>query len=101
MDEVPPAAENSPLVRCCFAAIFVAACLYDLKLGVRLGGALMLLLSLYQALLGRVALIGLTRKTKGYVKGPIATAMVAGGIFVGVFLILAADTVVRLLTTAP
>lgn len=100
MDEIPPAAENSSLVRYCFAAIFVAACLYDSTLGVRMGGAFMLLQSLYQALLGRVPLIGFTWKTTGYVKGGFATAIIAGETFAGVFLILAPDTVIRLLAMA-
>ncbi len=36
MEPVPPAPENAPLVRYGFAAVFIAACLYNLALGHRL-----------------------------------------------------------------
>lgn len=101
MDSVPPAPENAPLVRYGFAAVFIAACLYDLALGVRVAGIFLLGMALYEGVLGRVPLIGYWNyNTTGYVKGPAAMALVAGTIFVAAFLILAPELVIQLLAAA-
>jgi hypothetical protein len=100
MEPVPPAPENAPLVRYGFAAVFIAACLYNLTLGVRVAGIFLLGMALYEGVLGRVALTGVWQQTTGYVKGPVARALVVGTIFVAAFLILAPDLVVRFLAEA-
>jgi len=100
MEPVPPAPENSPLVRYGFAAVFIAACLYDLTLGVRVAGIFLVGVALYEGLLGRVPLTGWRNNTTGYVKGPVATALVVGTIFVGAFFILAPDLLIRVLAVA-
>ena len=100
MDPVPPAAEASPLVRYSFAAIFIAACLYNLELGVRIAGVFLLGMSLYEGILGRVPLMGrFSWKTKGYLKGPLATAVIVSVFFGGAFCTFAPDVVIRLLAT--
>src|SRR5215469_5774505 len=100
MEPVSPAPENAPLVRYGFAAVFIAACLYDLALGVRVAGVFLLGMALYEGVLGRVPLTGPLQKTTGYLKGPLAMALVVGTIFVAVFLILAPDLVIRFLAEA-
>jgi hypothetical protein len=96
MPEIPQAPETSPLVRYGFAAVFIAACLYDLKIGVRVAGVFILGQSLYEAMLGRVPLVYFW-KTTGYLKGPAATALIAGMIALSLVLIFAPDAVIRLL----
>ncbi len=101
MDQIPPAPEVSPLVRYGFAAIFTMACLYRLELGVRVAGVFMLGSSFYQGLLGRVPLIGnFSWKTKGYLKGPAATALIVAMIFISAVFIFAPDLVIRLVAMA-
>ena len=97
MGPVPPAPENSPLVRYGFAAVFIAACLYNLALGVRVAGIFLLGMALYEGVLGRVALTGVWQQTTGYVKGPVAMTLVIGTIFVAAFLILEPDLIIRML----
>ena len=97
MEEVPEAPENSGFVRYGFAAVFVAASLYSLKLGVRIGGVFIFGLCLYEAVLGRVPLTGWTNKTTGYLRGPLATAIVVAGMLFGLFLAVAPDTAIQLL----
>jgi hypothetical protein len=99
MDEVPPAPELSAFVRYGFATVFVAACLYDLKTGVRVAGVFLLGQSFYQAMLGRVPLTGWSWQTTGYLKGPAASALVAAMIFLSLFFIFTPDVVLRLLAT--
>jgi hypothetical protein len=100
MKPVPAAPENAPLVRYGFAAIFVAACLYDLALGVRAAGTFLLGMALYEGVLGRVPLTSWLWSTTGYTKGPAAMALVVGTIFVAAFFILAPDLVIRILAEA-
>ena len=98
MDEIPDAPENSPLVRYGFAAIFIAACLYDLQLGIRVAGVFLLGLSVYEAISGRVPLMGpFSWKARGYLTGPVAVALIALMVFLSVFLILAPGAVINLL----
>ena len=52
---------NSAALRYAFTAAFIAACLYDLELGVP-AGVFLSGLSIYQGLLGKVPLIGVARK---------------------------------------
>jgi hypothetical protein len=78
---------NSAVLRYTFAATFIAACLYDLELGVRLAGVYLAGLSTYQGLLGKVPLIGITWKTTGYLTGTAATVVSAAVIFMSMFLI--------------
>jgi hypothetical protein len=42
MDEIPESPETSALVRYGFAAVFIAACIYDLRIGVRVAGVFLL-----------------------------------------------------------
>jgi hypothetical protein len=95
MEPVPPAPENAPLIRYGFAAIFIAACLYDLALGVRVAGIFLLGMALYEGVLGRVPLTSWLWKTSGYMRGPAAMALVVSTIFIAVFFILAPDFVIR------
>lgn len=97
MDEIPQALETSPLVRYGFAAVFIAACLYDLKLGIRVAGVFLLGEALYQAILGRVPLTGWSNKTTGYLRGPAATTLIIGTIVLSMVFIAAPAAVVRLL----
>jgi hypothetical protein len=97
MAEVPQAPESSPLVRYGFAAVFIAACLYDLKVGVRVAGVFMLGQSIYQTILGRVPLENQWKETTGYLKGPAAIALIAGIAALSMILIFAPNTVIRLL----
>jgi hypothetical protein len=78
---------NSPVLRYAFAATFIAACLYDLELGVRVAGVFLAGLSIYQGLLGRVPLIGVAWKTTGYLTGAAASVVSAAVIFISMFLI--------------
>jgi hypothetical protein len=96
MDPVPPAPEASPLVRYSFAAVFIAACLYNLTLGVRVGGIFLLGMALYEGVLGRVPLLWFWQTT-GYVRGPVAMMLVVSTIFIACFLVLAPDLVIHLL----
>ena len=98
--EPDPAPENAPLVRYGFAALFIAAMLYKMTLGVQVAGVFLLGLALYEGLLGRVALTGIWNQTTGYVKGAFAMVLVIGTIFVAMFFILAPDLVIRLLAEA-
>jgi hypothetical protein len=98
MDEIPEAPENSGLVRYGFAAIFIAACLYDLHVGIRVAGVFLLGLSVYEAILGRVPLMGpFSWKARGYLTGSVAMALLAAMVFLSVFLILAPDIVIAFL----
>lgn len=99
MEPVPPAPELSPLVRFGFMAVFVAVCLHNPALGVRVGGIFLLGVALYQGVLGRVPRM-LFYRTIGYVKGPAAMVSVVITIFVAMFFILAPDLVIRFLAEA-
>ena len=96
MDPVPPAPEASPLVRYGFAAVFIAACLYDLTLGVRVAGVFLLGMALYEGVMGRVPLMWFWQTT-GYATGRVAMALVVTTIFIAAFLVLAPDLVIRVL----
>jgi len=78
---------NSAALRYAFAATFIAACLYDLELGVRVAGVFLASLSIYQGLLGRVPLVGVAWKTTGYLTGAAATVLSAALTLVSMFLI--------------
>lgn len=100
MEPVPQAPENTPLVRYGFAAVFIAACLYDLALSIRVAGVFLLGMALYEGVLGRVPLNGVMENTTGYVKGPLAMALVVITIFAAAFLILTPDLVLQLLASS-
>jgi hypothetical protein len=91
---------NSAVLRYAFAAIFIAACLYDLELGVRVAGVFLAGLSIYQGLLGRVPLVGITWKTTGYLTGAAATIVSAAVIFISMFLIFEPRLVIELIAFA-
>lgn len=74
---------NSPVVRYAFAAVFIAACLFDLQLGLRVAGVFLIGLSTYQLFLGKVPLVGPSEETSGYLTGKAAIAVSASCIFVG------------------
>jgi hypothetical protein len=88
---------NSPVLRYTFAATFIAACLYDLELGVRLAGVYSAGLSVYQGLLGKVPLTGLDWKTTGYLTGAAGTVVSAAVIFISMFLIFEPRWVIEVL----
>ena len=100
MDDVPPAPENAPLIRYGFAAVFIAACLYDLTLGIRVAGVFLLGLALYEGLTGRVPMVRFWQ-TKSYVRGPIAMAIVISTVCIGAFFALAPGLVLRLVAMMP
>jgi hypothetical protein len=91
-----PGPDESALVRYGFAAIFIAACLYDLTLGMRVAGVFLVAIALYEAVIGRVPLQW-NWQTTGYLRGTAAMVVVASTIFIGVFLIFAPEIVLHLL----
>ena len=97
MEPIPPAPENAPLVRYGFAAVFIAACLYNLALGIRLAGVFLLGMAVYEGLLGRVALTGVWEQTTGYMRGRGVLALVVGEIVVAALMILAPDLIIQFL----
>ena len=98
MDEIPEALETSPLVRYGFAVVFICACIYDLRLGIRVAGFFMLGLSVYEAILGRVPLMGpFSWKATGYLKGSAAAVLIAVMLVLSMFFILAPDAVIAFL----
>lgn len=88
MDSADSSQTASAAVRYVFATVFVAACLYNLELGVRVAGVFLLGLSLVQGFRGKVPLIGITWKTSGYLTGMAAVAVCAVVAFVSVFFVL-------------
>ena len=88
---------NSAVLRYAFAATFIAACLYDLELGVRVAGVFLASLSIYQGLLGRVPLVGAAWKTTGYLTGAAATVVSAAVTLVSMFLIFQPTWVIAVL----
>jgi hypothetical protein len=74
---------NSPLLRYAFAAIFIAACLYNLQLGLKVAGVYVAGLSLYGWFLGKIPLVDPAWNTTGYLSGAAAKAVGAVGIFIG------------------
>jgi hypothetical protein len=78
---------NSSVLRYAFAATFIAACLYDLELGVRVAGVFLASLSTYQGLLGKVPLIGFSWKTAGYLTGAAAAIVSASIVVISMFFI--------------
>jgi hypothetical protein len=92
-------ASDSPsaVVRYVFVAIFVAACLYKLELGVRVAGVFLLGMSLYQGVRGKVPLTGYDWRTQGYLTGAAALAVSVSVVFVSVFFIVKPDLVIGLL----
>ncbi len=95
-DTDKPGPDESALIRYGFAAVFIAACLYDLTLGLRVAGLFLVAIALYEAVIGRVPLQW-NWQTMGYLRGTAAMAVVASTLFIGMFLILAPDIVLRLL----
>src|SRR5690242_7741249 len=97
MDPIVPAKENSPVVRYSFLAIFIPACFYQLELGVRIAGVFLLGLALYEAVLGRVPLIGrFSWTTRGYLRGPAATALILTIVLISAVFIFAPNLVIGL-----
>jgi hypothetical protein len=89
---------NSPILRYAFAAVFIAACLYNLQLGVRVAGVYLIGLSAYQLLLGKVPLVDMFWKTSGYLTGKAATVLSAGCIVVGMIFCFCPDLVIGTLS---
>ena len=81
METIPPARENAPPVRYSFAAVFSAACLYDLVLGTRVASFFLLSMGLYEGVSGRVPLSGPWDNTTAYAKGALVMVLVVGAIF--------------------
>jgi hypothetical protein len=73
---------NSPILRYVFAAIFIAACLYDLQLGLKVAGVYVASLSLYGLYLGKIPLVDPTWNTTGYLSGAAAKFVSAVTIFI-------------------
>lgn len=74
---------NSPILRYAFAAIFIAACLYNLQLGLKVAGAYLAGLSLYGWFLGKVPLVDRAWNTTGYLSGAAAKLVSAVTICIG------------------
>ena len=88
---------NSAALRYAFAATFIAACLYDLELGVQVAGVFLAGLSIYQGLLGRFPLIGVAWKTAGYLTGAAAAVVSAAVTIVSMFFIFQPRWVIEVL----
>jgi hypothetical protein len=69
-----------------------------LHIGIRVAGFFLLGLSVYEAILGSVPLMGpFSWKATGYLKGSVATVLIAVMVFLSMFLILAPDAVIAFL----
>jgi hypothetical protein len=68
---------NSPILRYAFAAIFIAACLYNLQLGLKVAGVYLAGLSLYGWFLGKIPLVDRAWNTRGYLTGAAAKVVSA------------------------
>ena len=88
---------NSAVLRYAFAATFITACLYDLELGARVAGVYLAGLSIYQGLLGKVPLVGINWKTRGYLTGTAATVVSGATILASMFLIFEPRWVIEVL----
>ena len=73
--DAPHSDRASAALRYLFAAVFVAACLYNLELGVRVAGVFLVGLVSYQGLRGRVPLAGWFWETRGFLTGAAALAV--------------------------
>jgi hypothetical protein len=100
MEPTAPSEDPPGIARYVFATVFVAACLYNLELGVRVAGVYMLGLSLYEGILGRVPLVNYAWKVNSYLTGPAAVALSAVMIFFSVFFIIDPGVVIRLVAMA-
>jgi hypothetical protein len=78
---------NSPVLRYAFAAVFIAACLYNLQLGVRVAGVYIAGLSLYALFLGKMPLVDMAWNTSGYLSGVAMKVVSALCIFVSVIFV--------------
>jgi hypothetical protein len=88
---------NSPILRYALAAIFIAACLCNLQLGLRVAGVCLVALSLYQLFLGKVPLVDIAWNTRGYLTGAAATAVSAACIFIGMIFFFYPEWVISVL----
>jgi hypothetical protein len=68
---------NSAILRYAFAAVFIAACLYDLQLGLKVAGVYLAGISLYGWYLGKIPLVDLAWNTTGYLSGAAAKCVSA------------------------
>lgn len=73
---------NSPILRYAFAAIFIAACLYNLQLGLKVAGVYLAGLSLHGWYLGKIPLVDAAWNTTGYLSGAAAKLVSAVVIFI-------------------
>ncbi len=73
--DAPHSDQASAALRYLFAAVFVAACLYNRELGVRVAGVFLLGLVSYQALRGRVPVVGWLWETRSFLTGAAALAV--------------------------
>ena len=86
--DLDAANRKSGLLRYAFALVFIAACLHDLLLGIRVAGLFLFGLGVYEGLNERVPMMGLFWRIRGYMTGPAALAFGAATVFVSVFFII-------------
>jgi hypothetical protein len=87
----------SSLGRYAFAAIFIAACLYRLQLGLQVAGVYIVGLSLYGWLLGKVRLVDRNWNTSGYLTGAAAQIVSIGCVLIGIIFFFYPDWVISAL----
>jgi|HubBroStandDraft_6_1064221.scaffolds.fasta_scaffold68314_3 hypothetical protein len=78
---------NSSILRYAFAAVFIAACLYNLQLGVRVAGVYIAGLSFYALFLGKMPLVDMAWNTSGYLSGAAMKIVSAICIFVSMIFV--------------
>ena len=78
---------NSAILRYIFAAVFIAACLYNLQLGLRVAGIYIAGLSIYALFLGKMPLVDVSWNTAGYLSGAAMKAVSAICIFISLIFV--------------
>jgi hypothetical protein len=89
--------KSAALGRYAFVAIFIAACLYKLQLGVQVAGVYLAGLSLHGWFLGKVRLVDMNWNTTGYLTGASALAISAAGVFTGMIFVFCPEWVISAL----
>ena len=90
---------NGPIPRYIFAAVFIAACLYNLELGLRVAGLFLAGLSLYYWVIGKVPLVDQSWTTTGYLTGAAGKLVSASTMVIAVMFFFFPGPVVSALAT--